>query len=175
METVHGPKLGSLVGELLQPLDLGKEQLFLFSRCTSLPCCACLVISFWDCQSHLQSHKMKCLGRTQIVREGVRVTNAPPVPCRGVPGASSHGKFSKLRFLDLGHSGIPDRTPQTPPPQGPLQKCYCKRCMSDSSVFSVLFTGLPSFAPAISFLKGAGQGHIVNQVKVVLEVFVLFV
>ena len=29
METVHGPKLGSLVGELLQPLDLGKEQLFL--------------------------------------------------------------------------------------------------------------------------------------------------
>lgn len=46
METVHGPKLGSLVGELLQPLDLGKEQLFLFSRCTSLPCCACLVISF---------------------------------------------------------------------------------------------------------------------------------
>lgn len=36
METVHGPKLGSLVGELLQPLDLGKEQLFLISRCTSL-------------------------------------------------------------------------------------------------------------------------------------------
>lgn len=25
METVHGPKLASLVGELLQPLDLGKE------------------------------------------------------------------------------------------------------------------------------------------------------
>jgi len=36
-------------------------------------------------------------------------------------------------------------------------------------VTTVLFTGLPSFAPAISFLKGAGQGHIVNQVKVVLE------
>lgn len=31
------------------------------------------------------------------------------------------------------------------------------------------FTGLPSFAPAINFLKGAGQGHIVNQVKVVRE------
>jgi len=28
METVHGPKLGSLVGELLQPLDLGEEKLF---------------------------------------------------------------------------------------------------------------------------------------------------
>ena len=39
----------------------------------------------------------------------------------------------------------------------------------------MLFTGLPSFAPAISFLKGAGQGHIVNQVKVVLEVFVCFI
>ena len=34
---------------------------------------------------------------------------------------------------------------------------------------AVFFAGLPSFAPAISFLKGAGQGHIVNQVKVVLE------
>ena len=28
METVHGPKLTSLVGELLQPLDLGKEKYF---------------------------------------------------------------------------------------------------------------------------------------------------
>lgn len=154
METVHGPKLGSLVGELLQPLDLGKEQLFLFSRCTSLPCCACLVISFWDCQSHLQSHKMKCLGRTQIVREGVRVTNAPPVPCRGVPGASSHGKFSKLRFLDLGHSGILDRTPKTPPPLGPLQKCYCKRCMSDSSVFFCVVHRSSKLCSSHQFLKG---------------------
>ena len=25
METVHGPKLGSLIGELLQPLDPGSE------------------------------------------------------------------------------------------------------------------------------------------------------
>ena len=40
-------------------------------------------------------------------------------------------------------------------------------------VNTVFFTGLPSFAPAISFLKGAGQGHIVNQVKVVLEVLML--
>ena len=46
METVHGPKLGSLVGELLQPLDLGKERLFLFNRCTSPTCCTCLEISF---------------------------------------------------------------------------------------------------------------------------------
>ena len=36
-------------------------------------------------------------------------------------------------------------------------------------VITVLLTGLPSFAPAISFLKGAGQGHIVNQVKVLIE------
>lgn len=36
METVHGPKLASLVGELLQPLDLGKKKEFLFSRCISL-------------------------------------------------------------------------------------------------------------------------------------------
>ncbi len=34
-------------------------------------------------------------------------------------------------------------------------------------IFGVFFTGLPSFAPAISFLQGAGQGHIVNQVKIV--------
>ena len=26
METVHGPKLAALVGELLQPLDLGKKE-----------------------------------------------------------------------------------------------------------------------------------------------------
>ena len=29
-------------------------------------------------------------------------------------------------------------------------------------------SGLPSFAPAISFLQGAGQGHIVSQVKIAL-------
>ena len=39
----------------------------------------------------------------------------------------------------------------------------------------MLFAGLPSFAPAISFLKGAGQGHIVNQVKVVLEASACFI
>ena len=32
-------------------------------------------------------------------------------------------------------------------------------------VLQLSFIGLPSFAPAISFLQGAGQGHIVNQVN----------
>ena len=31
------------------------------------------------------------------------------------------------------------------------------------------YSGLPSFAPAISFLQGAGQGHIVSQVKIALK------
>ena len=73
METVHGPKLGSLVGELLQPLDLGKEQLSLFNRCTSLTCCTCLEISFEtakDREFYLTGHKLKCLGRTYRVGEG---------------------------------------------------------------------------------------------------------
>ena len=32
METVHGPRLASLIGELLQPLDLGKKKKILFDN-----------------------------------------------------------------------------------------------------------------------------------------------
>ena len=67
---------------------------------------------------------------------------------------SSPGKFSKLRFLDLGYYGILDRTPQTPPPLGPLQKCYCKRCMSDSSVFFCVVHRSSKLCSSHQFLKG---------------------
>ena len=39
METVHGPKLASLVGELLKPLDLGTVKLFELSTCFCLTVC----------------------------------------------------------------------------------------------------------------------------------------
>lgn len=42
-------------------------------------------------------------------------------------------------------------------------------------IMYLLLTGLPSFAPAISFLQGAGQGHIVNQVKVVANNVIVIV
>lgn len=36
METVHGQKLGSLLGELLQPFDLGRELQALLVLCKKL-------------------------------------------------------------------------------------------------------------------------------------------
>ena len=64
-----------------------------------------------------------------------------------------------------------DRTPQKPPPPQVRRRNVIVNVVCPIVVFiTVFFTGLPSFAPAISFLKGAGQGHIVNQVNVVLEV-----
>lgn len=99
----------------------------------------------------------------------------PPVPCRGVPGASSHGKFSKLKFLDLGHSGILDRTPQTPPPLGPLQKCYCKRCMSDSSVFFCVVHRSSKLCSSHQFLKGRRARTHCKPGKSCVRSFLLFV